>query len=324
MNEVAAASSKGTVFEDVLEVLWAPGQVFDRSRAKGVGMYILVLTAITLVIVLATNGLLQPYIDANFDVQMQQMAARGKPMPAEAAAAAQKFAGYGFIATGVLMIPIGAVLTGLLVWIGGKVVSAPFTFGQGMLIATLASVPRVLSFIATAVQGAIADPQAIRSFSDAALGAARFVDPVSTSPALMAMLANFDVFNLWQLVIIAVGISVIGRVERSAGVVGAGQLQAHAAPLQHDERSGHGASCDVGNAWSIHGADVHLSDQRFALAEVVRSGRILGIGHGGPRGSWVDQPPQRQQCGDHQGQKPAQRTAVHNGAALIARMAQWR
>ena len=55
MNEVAAASSKGTVFEDVLEVLWAPGQVFDRSRAKGVGMYILVLTAITLVIVLATT-----------------------------------------------------------------------------------------------------------------------------------------------------------------------------------------------------------------------------------------------------------------------------
>jgi len=29
------------------------------------------------------------------------------------------------------------------------------------------------------------------------------------------------VFNFWQLVIIAVGISVIGRVERSAGVVGA-------------------------------------------------------------------------------------------------------
>jgi hypothetical protein len=184
-------------------------------------MYILVLTAVTLVIVLATKGLIQPYIDANFDVQMQQMAARGTPMPPESAAAAQKFAGYGFIATGVLMIPIGAVLTGVLVWIGGKVASAPFTFGQGMLIATLASVPRVLSFIATAVQGAMADPQSIRSFSDAALGAARFVDPVSTSPALMALLANVDAFNIWQLVIMAVGISVVGRVERSAGFVGA-------------------------------------------------------------------------------------------------------
>ncbi len=220
MNEGMAVSSKGSVFEDVLEVLWAPAKVFDRSRAKGVGMYILVLTAVTLVIVLATKGLIQPYVDANFDVQMQQMAARGTPMPAEAVAAAQKFAGYGFIATGVLMIPVGAVLTGLLVWIGGKVASAPFTFGQGMLIATLASVPRVLSFIATAVQGAMADPQSIRSFSDAALGVARFVDPVSTSPALMALLANLDVFNIWQLLIIAIGISVVGRVERSAGFVG--------------------------------------------------------------------------------------------------------
>ncbi|WP_396219960.1 YIP1 family protein [Gemmatimonas sp.] len=221
MKEISADASKGSVFEDVLEVLWAPAKVFDRSRANGVGMYILVLTAITLVIVLATKGLIQPYIDANFDVQLQQMAARGKPMPAEALAAAQKFAVYGFIATGVLMIPIGAVITGLLIFVGGKVVSARSTFGQAMLIATLASVPRVLSFIATAVQGALADPQSIRSFSDASLGAARFVDPVATSPALMAILANLDIFNVWQFVIMAVGISVVGRVERSAAVIGA-------------------------------------------------------------------------------------------------------
>ncbi len=221
MTEGSAGSPKSSVFEDVLEVLWAPAMVFDRARAKGVGMYILVLTAITLVIVLATKGLVQPYIDANFDLQMQQMAAKGTPMPAEAAAVAQKFGAYGFVATGVLMIPLGAVLTGLLVWIGGKVVSANFTYGQAMLIATLASVPRVLSFVATAVQGAMVDPQTIRSFSDSALGAARFVDPTSASPALMAMLANLDVFNIWQLVIMAVGISVIGRVERSAGFVGA-------------------------------------------------------------------------------------------------------
>lgn len=221
MKEVSADAPKGSVFEDVLEVLWAPANVFDRSRAKGVGMYILVLTVITLVIVFATKGLIQPYIDANFDLQMQQMAAKGTPMPPEAAAAAQKFSGYGFLATGVLMIPLGAVLTGLLVWIGGKVASANFSYGQAMLIATLASVPRVLSFIATAVQGAMADPQSIRSFSDASLGVARFVDPATTSPALTAMLSNLDVFNIWQLVIMAIGISVVGRVERSAGFVGA-------------------------------------------------------------------------------------------------------
>ena len=221
MSDLTAGSAKGSVFEDVLEVLWAPAKVFDRSRSKGVGMYILVLTAITLVIVLATKGLIQPYLDANFNLQMQQMAAKGTPMPAEAAAAAQKFSGYGFIATGILMIPLGAVLTGLLVWIGGKVASASFTYGQAMLIATLASVPRILGFVATAVQGALVDPQAIRSFADASLGVARFVDPTTASPALMAMLTNLDVFNVWQLIIMAVGISVVGRVERSTGFVGA-------------------------------------------------------------------------------------------------------
>jgi hypothetical protein len=221
MNEVSAAASQGSVFEDVLEVLWAPANVFDRSRAKGVGMYILVLTVSTLVLMFATKGLIQPYIDANFYLQMQQMAAKGTPMPAEAAAAAQKFSSYGFLASGVLMIPIGAVLTGLLVWIGGKVASASVTYGQAMLIATLASVPRVLSVIATAVQGAMVDPQSIRSFSDAALGAARFIDPAAASPALTAMLSNLDLFNIWQLVLMAIGISVVGRVERSAGVVGA-------------------------------------------------------------------------------------------------------
>jgi hypothetical protein len=65
------------------------------------------------------------------------------------------------------------------------------------------------------------DPQSIRSFSDASLGAARFVDPVTTSPALMALLTNLDIFNIWQFIIMAIGISVVGRVERSAGYVGA-------------------------------------------------------------------------------------------------------
>ena len=221
MSDGTVTTPKSSVLEDLLEVMWAPAKVFDRSRAKGVGMYMAVLTLISLVIVLATKGLIQPYIDANFYLQMQQMAAKGTPMPAEAAAAAQKFAGYGFLAAGVMMVPLGAVLTGFLVWIGGKVASANCSYGQAMLIATLASVPKVLSFIVTAAQGALVDPQSIRSFSDAALGAARFVDPVSTSPALTALLSNIDVFNIWQLVIMAIGLSVVGRVERSAGFIGA-------------------------------------------------------------------------------------------------------
>jgi hypothetical protein len=89
MSDGTVTTPKGSVLEDLLEVMWAPAKVFDRSRAKGVGMYVLVLTLVSLAIVLATKGLIQPYVDANFYLQMQQMAAKGTPMPAEAAAAAQ-------------------------------------------------------------------------------------------------------------------------------------------------------------------------------------------------------------------------------------------
>jgi len=222
MTEFTTANArKGNVLEDVLEVMWAPGTVFDRARNSGAGMYILVLTAVCIVIVLATKGLLQPYIDANFDLQVQLMANRGKPMPPEAIEAGRKFGTYGFLATSVLLVPLSALFGGLILWLSGKLVAAPMRFGQAALIATLGSIPRIFSFLATAVQGALSDSTSIRSFYDASLGPARFVDPVTTSPAVLGLLANIDVFSLWQLVMFGIGVSVVARVARSTGYVAA-------------------------------------------------------------------------------------------------------
>ncbi|MBL0892084.1 MAG: hypothetical protein IBJ19_15930 [Gemmatimonadaceae bacterium] len=85
MSEVTTAGTKkGSVFEDILEVLWAPATVFDRARGNGIGMYLLVLSGVLVAVLFATKGLIQPYIDANFDLTMQQAAAKGQAMPPEA------------------------------------------------------------------------------------------------------------------------------------------------------------------------------------------------------------------------------------------------
>ncbi len=220
-NETTVSTKQGSVFEDILEVNWAPAAVFERARNNGVGMYILVLTVVSIAVVLATKGLLQPYIDANFDLQMAQMARKGQPMPPEAIETARSFGTWGFIGTSAFLVPMSALLGVAILWLAGKVVSAPMRFGQAALIATLGSVPRIMSFLITAVQGALVDAASIRSFYDASLGPARFLDPVTTSPAVMALLASIDVFSVWQLVIYGIGVSVVARVARSTGYIAA-------------------------------------------------------------------------------------------------------
>lgn len=223
MTESTSGSAKqGSLFEDILEVNWAPGAVFERARDSGAGKYILVLTVVCLVIVVATKGLVQPYIDANFDLQMQLMARRGQAMPPEAIETARRFGAYGYLGTAVLLVPMSALFGGVILWLSAKLVTAPVRFGQAALIATFGAIPRIVSFLATAAQGALVDAASIRSLTDASLGPARFFDPVTTSPAVMGLLANADVFSIWQLVIFGVGVSVIAKVARSTGFVAAG------------------------------------------------------------------------------------------------------
>lgn len=218
MSETTTAGSKqGSVWEDILEVLWSPAAVFERSRNNGVSMYMLVLTGVLVVLLLATKNLLQPYMDANYDLQVIKMAEQGQKMPAEAVEQGRKFAGYILLFSWSLTAIFSGLLGGLLTWFGAKLAGASLPVGRGIFIATLASVPRVIGLLATAVQGAVLDTSNVGSIFAASIGPARFVDPVTTSPAVMALLASVDLFTLWNVLITAIGVSVIARVSRGTG-----------------------------------------------------------------------------------------------------------
>ncbi|MFN9424208.1 hypothetical protein [Gemmatimonas sp.] len=216
-NDTPAAVPHSSAWEDLLEVLWAPSAVFERTRTRGVGIYMLLLTGVFLVLVVATKSLLQPYMDANYDLQVIKMAEQGQKMPAEAVEQGRTFSGYFLLFSWSLTAIFSGVLGGLVTWLGAKVVGAALPLGRAVFVATLASVPRVLSLIATAAQGALVDASAVTSLFSASLGPARFVDPVKTIPGLMGVLASLDLFTLWNVLITAVGVSVVARVSRGAG-----------------------------------------------------------------------------------------------------------
>jgi len=209
------------VFDDLLEVLFSPAKVFDRARDNSSGTYLLVLTIAIAVVVFATRSLIEPYMDAQMDLQVLLAARSGQPVAPEMAATMRSAGMWSFIGGSIVMIPVGALLTALFIWLGSTLVKAPLRYGQALVIASLTSVLRLLAMIATAVQGALLDPVSFRSMSDASLGGARFLDPETISPLVMQVTANLDLFNIWQLVLFAIGISVIARVNRGTGAAAA-------------------------------------------------------------------------------------------------------
>jgi hypothetical protein len=132
-----APATIGNVFEDSLEVLWAPGTVFERAKSRGFGKYLLVLTLISLVITIIAAKLIGPWIDASFDLQMQLAASRGQAVPENAVAAARKFGSIFFYASPLFIVVLGSFVGGLLLMLAGKIVSAPISYGQGVLVAAL-------------------------------------------------------------------------------------------------------------------------------------------------------------------------------------------
>lgn len=217
-GDTTAPATQGGLFEDLIEVLYAPSKVFDRTRYAGVGKYLVATTAIILVIVIATRGLMQPYMDAQFDLSMKLAAAKGTPMPDNAIEAGRKFSSYALIGISALTMLIGPLLNALFLVLAGKIFGASLPFGRAAVIAALAGVPRIFSWIAIALQGLMLPEGAMpRSMADASLGPARFVDPETTAPPVLALLSNIDVFRIWQIVLLGIGVSVVAKVTRMNG-----------------------------------------------------------------------------------------------------------
>lgn len=223
MNEVATPASGG-LLDDLLEIFVAPVKVFERRREGKYARHLVMLVVLSLVIVLATKGMSTPFYDAQFDLTVRQAAEKGTTMPSTQGARAGMT--WVIIASQTLLIPIFVWLAALFVMLGGKVAGASLSYAQSALIFTLAGFPRLLSPIATAIQGMIADPANVRSLYDASVGPVRFFDPMTTSPAILGALANLELFNLWAFVLVAIGISVVGRVSRANGAIGSATVLA--------------------------------------------------------------------------------------------------
>lgn len=227
-----APATKSGLFDDLLEVFTAPSKVFDRTRAASAGKYVLVTALIVAAIAIATKNLLMPWMDAQADLQIAMAAAKGKPMPEAAISSMRSFTAWGIVIGAPLTMLIGPYFNAAFIKLGASITKTSITFGQAATVATLAGIPRILGWISLPVQALVLDESKAKSLADLSLGPARFVDALTTPPAVLTLLSNLDVFRLWQIALVAIGVSVVARVGKGTGVLIAVVMVALGAAIQ--------------------------------------------------------------------------------------------
>ena len=208
------------IWEDFLEIFYAPRAVFARRAGSGFWVPLVIMYAISLALFFGGRGLMQPMYDAEFDRAMaiqQKMNPGMTPDQVEKGRAiAGKFTTFA-VPIILLVVPL---LLGFVLWIAGKFVSARQELEAACMVAVYAMFPRVLEGLTNLLQAAVLSPDRLTSRYALQLGPARFVDPDSHF-VLLTILGRFDLITLWCTGLLALGLSITGKVEFKKALVAA-------------------------------------------------------------------------------------------------------
>jgi hypothetical protein len=216
-EEISAPEEHVSLWEDFIDIFYAPREVFARRSA---GRWVLLLVIVTVVMALlfyASRGVLQPIFDAEFARAM----ARNPNITPEQMAGAKKMAGIFGMVGFVVAVPIGIILVGLVLWAVGKIFDSAAPIGVAIMIAVYAQIPRLLQMLLSIVQGFILDASSLRSQYSVTFSPARFLDPDTVSPIVLGLAGRVDLFILWSTVLLAIGLQVLGRVSKAQSYVAA-------------------------------------------------------------------------------------------------------
>lgn len=196
---------------DLAEIFYAPRAVFARRRDGSFGMPYAALVILGVAIYFATRSLIQPVIDAQITRTMAEAAAKNN-MTADALASATVFA-HTMASVGIVaFFLIAPFLIGLFIWVAGRLAGIKEVGKTAIMVAVFSLFPRIAGSIVGAILAAVLPESAMTSAASLSLSPARFVDPSHT--ALLGLLGRFDLFILWGVVLIAIGMESAAKATR--------------------------------------------------------------------------------------------------------------
>lgn len=214
-------TTKTSVWEDFLDIFYAPSQVFARRENGSFGLALAVLTIGMLALYFGTRPVLEPVFEAEIN---RQIAASMQQNPQITPEVAEQMRGFGSIMAPIMIgigTPITVLLIGVVLWLVGKMFDAQQTLRSAFVVATYAYFPRLLEQVVNAIQGALMGPEALTGLASISIGPARFFDPDATSPELMVLLLRVSLFTLWVTVLLAIGLKITGKISMAKAAAAA-------------------------------------------------------------------------------------------------------
>ena len=219
--EMQPTPSQTSLWEDFVDIFYAPSSVFARRADGKFGKPLLFLVVVCVILAFLTKNAMQPVMDAEFARRSAEMMRKNPNVTAEQMASGRGlFETFGpiFFAIGITVSVFG---TGLVLWAVGKLFEAKESVAAAIMIATYAEMPRLVQILVNAAQGLFMAPEKLTSMYSVGISPARFMDPDHASPVLLALASRIDPFVIWITVLLAIGLHVIGKIPKQQAYIAA-------------------------------------------------------------------------------------------------------
>ncbi len=219
MSDETAVTAAKPGAEDMFEIFYAPTAVFERRRGGEYGLPLIALAVTSAILIVATKGLLQPVIDAETVAGLPKACAKLTPEQCDQARSmAQNYSGIGTL----IGVPISYLVTpfilGCIAWLAAMAVGVKQRYGVAVMITTFALYPRLVEWVANALQLALLPNLQVTSRLSISLGVGRFLDGSHPNLAT-ALLGRVDLFTLWITFLIGLGFMVTAKATRAQAIM---------------------------------------------------------------------------------------------------------
>jgi hypothetical protein len=209
-----AVTDDASVMDDIIEIFYAPSRVFARRRDNP--KFWAAFAILSILFAVGIWVMMRNYadvLDAQMRRQMDVAMAKNPQMTAEMAEKSRHIGQMVAPIGGVVVGVISTLILGLGVWLVGKLFDSKADLRHGMMIATLASFPKIIDLVIAAVLALVAGTAGMTNMMAATPSLAR-VAPAGTSNTVLALLSRVSIGTIWATILIAIGLHVAGRMAK--------------------------------------------------------------------------------------------------------------